>query len=361
MPYRVEDVLRSVQESAPPPHTTADDIISSAQRLRRRRTTGSAVTFLAVVAAAVTLLSGTPGAQVSPAAIPSMAASPAPLGPNLAVPSGPLPIYGEYITKDHRIGPTSQLAAGYQEVPVYRTDASDQVTDGIITVYRPGVYDPANFGQSDATLTYSAPFPVDVGLRPGTGRDLTYRWPGDTGPLITRTALAWQYAPDAWATFSPERRPSTLTRNDAVRIAMLLDQAPPGKRPARAPYRIGFLPANWQVAAVTETPEARSDLVSEVFLVNGPQPGISLSTPINMGLPVLRIATLKGEPDDPALRGRNGTHCYDTQSTCVLVHGGYHLEITDLTGALSTPDFRRIANALTPSDIANPTTWPPVT
>jgi hypothetical protein len=373
MSYHVRDVLESVQDTAPAPRTTTDDIIATARRMRARRTaavvTGGTAAFLAVVVAAAIGLR-TPAAEV-----PSVADSvPVSL---LTLPDKFSTVLGEYRVGPYQIGPVGAVTAGYQELPVYRdgqtwdgdNGQSYPLSDGMITFYRSGGYDPDALGAEEPSGTFGAAFPVTVAGRPGIGREMSYSTSVAAGVVYAaptvlpdryvRTALAWQYAPRAWATYVPQLLRRTESTQDALRIAA--EVTPQPARQIRMPYRLGFLPDGWQAVAVTESTTKMSDVVSEVFLHDGPLPKTKRVAKVDIRLPSVHIVVMRGQPKDEKIRGRDGVHCYSPQPACTLIVGGYFIDVDGrFSGSLSETDVRQIVLGLTPVDIADHAAWVPV-
>jgi len=370
-----------VQDGAPAPRTTTDDIISRAGRIRARRAAtavaGGVIACVALTTAAVTTL-GASGADVHNAAAPPVAASAAP-APSASAPPAPIssaaPVQpdgfrtrlGEYRVGEYKIGPAGQVAPGYQQIPVYRDGSTWSGDDGVkyplaegtITVYRAGVYDPDTFGRNgDGTLLVSAPYEVKVAGRAGTGQDFTYVSPVDGERLPVRAALAWQYAPDAWATFLPDYSRDGLPRADVAKIAagLVTDR----DRELRVPYRIGFLPDGWRPVAVTQTDNRTSTTVSRVFLHKGPLTE-SAARPIDEVFPrSAMINVFRGDPKDETISGKDGVHCATGRTSCMIVKGDYLIEVTDWNGGLSAAEVRQIAEGLQLKDLADQKTWLPL-
>jgi hypothetical protein len=96
--------------------------------------------------------------------------------------------------------------------------------------------------------------------RPGIQRQLTYKLPdladiraklkgnpalrpNDASiktELFTRTAFAWKFDGEAWATFVPETSREPLSREQTLAIVNALEPRP--AEPVRAPYSMGRLP-----------------------------------------------------------------------------------------------------------------------
>jgi hypothetical protein len=368
MSYHVRDVLESVQDTAPAPHTTTDDIIARARRMRARRTavrvTGGAAALVAVVVAAVATL-GAPPAEGPPAADSVQSSL-------LTLPDGFRTVLGEYRAGPYQIGPVGTVTAGYQELPVYRDgqtwDAQDghryPQPDGTITFYRPGVYNTAALGSEEPRVTYGATFPVTVAGRPGIGREVSYTrgqafgMPETSPTKYARTALAWQYAPKAWATYVPQLNMRSQPTQDALDIAAAVTPQP--ARPARLPYRLGYLPDGWQPVAVTESSSKMSSEVSDLFLHKGPVAKNALAAKVDIRLPSVEIVVIKGQPKDTKIRGKNGAHCYSPNPVCTIVAGDYFIDVEGGFSGLSETEVRQIVLGLTPADIADPSTWVPV-
>lgn len=382
MSYRVRDVLESVQQAAPAPHTTTDDIIARARRIRARRTaavvTGSAAAVLAVVVAA-TAGQGAPTGKTPPAAQgPSVAQGPSiavPLPGSLLTPPDTFStMLGEYRVGPYQIGPVGAVTAGFQELPVYRDgqtwNADDgtpyPLSDGLITIYRPGVFSPDTFGADEPTdYSFGAEFPVTVAGRPGIGREVSQSvspsggvdpsGPSNPQDRYVRTALAWQYEPGAWATYLPQFLLRNESTQDAVRVAAAVTPKP--RRQVRLPYSLDYLPVGWQIVAVTETRAKLSNQVSEVFLHDGPIPAANLRDKVDLRLPGVHIVVMKGQPKDGDIRGQDGVHCYAPQPACTVVSGDYLIDVDGRGSDLTETDVRQIVLGLHPVDLADQDTW----
>lgn len=277
---------------------------------------------------------------------------------------------GEYRVGAFKVGPAGQVAPGYQEIPVYRNGSTLQADDGTsyplaeatITVYRPGVYDPATFGGGgNETLVIGAPYPVKVAGKSGIGRDMTFISPVDSQKKWVRASLTWEYAPHAWATFIPNFDTVALPRTDAVKIAAKLAMGHP--RELRVPYRMGFLPAGWLPVAVTQTGSKISTEVSKVFLHRGPLTE-SAATRIDEIFPHSALITVfKGQPKDLASRGTERLHCYPRRAACDIIQGDYLIGVEDsnggVNGGLSDAEVRRITQGLQLLDLTDQKTWVP--
>ncbi|WP_305785539.1 hypothetical protein [Symbioplanes lichenis] len=392
MSYRIEDVLEAVQHGAPAPRTSTDDIIAGAHRIRRRRRTAAvagAGGAAAVVVALVTGLTGT--LRSAPPAPPVPAASPSPVvaRPVFTQPDGFASTLASFRAGKYRVGPVNQVTSGYQVLPVYRDgyvigvdDKEYPLADATITVYRPGVFDPATFGaKGEFNTAYGPAAKVDVGGTTALVRELTYLLPeqqamkkwlstrkdGDTSsardlPQVkyTRTAVAWEYADDAWATFLPGQGRDPFTRKDT--LAIVAGVRPAAERPLRMPYTFGWLPGGWQAVSVTQNAEDMSDVVSEVVLHDGPPSRAEQAGPVDDGVlsgGVVRVWT--GTPKDgyKAGKGRRVV-CDEPIRNCVLVlDAGHFAEFQSSGKGLTVADITKILMSLRPATMRDQESWPP--
>jgi hypothetical protein len=377
MSYHIRDVLRSAQEAAPAPCTTTDDIIARARRTRSRRNAaavaGSVAACLAVTVTAISTMGAASGdgqaagQPVNPASAPASAAvSARPDAPQLPVKAVDFATdLGDYRAGAYRVGPAGQVTAGYQEIPAYRdgdvweADGTHYpLSAGTVTVYRPGVYNPASFAfLGDTTLTIGERYPVKVNGRTAIGIDLTYISPTDRTTQYVRAALAWQYADGAWATFVPRYGTSALPRADAAKIAAGLTR---GKsRELRAPYRLGFRPSGWQAVGAVQTGATISTEVSVVFLHKGAV--ADPATRVDEVLPGnVKIEVMKGKPKNASIDGKNGVRCHPGRAACTIIRGDYLVDISSFGNPLPDADIQRIAQGLAFTDIADQATWVPV-
>lgn len=360
--------------------------------MRARRTagivTGSAAACLAVVATAVLGLGGPPSATDTPVAD-------APQTSLLTLPDQFSTVLGEYHAGGYQIGPVGAVTAGYQELPVYRDGQTWQdetgkkypLSDGMITIYRAGVFNPESFGSkqpipaastaaiANAQEKYGPASSVTVAGRPGVAHELWYPRQQAFGEELSpptkddgyvRTTLAWQYAPDAWATYVPDMIARSDSRQDAITIAEAVTPQP--DRQLRVPYKLGFLPEGWQTISVTESTTKESRAVSEVYLHKGAIAKADQATKVNLGMRgVVHIFVLNGHPNDenkgtpidPTFRG---VRCAAEVASCqVILDGGYYVDLDARDAGLSNAEVRRIAEELQPVKIADRDAWVPVT
>ncbi|MFI5938355.1 hypothetical protein [Actinoplanes sp. NPDC051494] len=386
MSYRIEDVLEAVQQGAPAPRTSTDDIIAGARRIRSRRrwaagtAAGGAVLTVAVLVAGLT---GTPQ-KTSPPVTP---AAPTVTERVFTQPDGFAATLGEYRVGRYTIGPVDAVTQGYQTLPVYRDGDTTRVgdkeylnADAVIRVYRPGVYDPRSFGAEQVYRgRYGRSTAITVAGRPGMKRELTYEVPTmrqfnnwydnptegmfpeeEGGPEYTRTAVAWEYADDAWAVFAPGQ--SLAPMSEADTLAMVAGLTPAQPRPIRVPYRIGYLPDGYQVVGALQVTPETDEIVSIVSIHRGPLKGDDLVDPMDeVSGGLLRI--WQGTPTDstrPATK--TGVRCDSQLTHCVRLFGddNYFAEFQSREGGLPEARIKQILSGLSFENVNDRSTWQPV-
>ncbi|MEV7623786.1 hypothetical protein [Actinoplanes sp. NPDC089786] len=396
MSYRIEDVLESVQEGAPAPRTDTDAIIAGARRIQARRrwaavggAGGAAVVAVAVV---VGLTGGVPRASspgtptaASPSAAPSKAAEPK----TYTQPKKLEFSIGESRTGRFHLGPVRSVSYGYQEVPVYR-DGNTMETDGVpypfpdgmIFLYRPGAYDIKQFGVPELERDkFGPPKDITISGRPGIERTLSYTVPDLTDmraklrnnprmkpndPSIktlsrTKTAVAWKYDGEAWATFVPWTTREELSRDETLKIVEALNPQQ-AVEPIRAPYTFGWLPVGWRPIAAEQNAAGTSEFLSTVKLDRKVPTGGELSLSFDNYPFGGELRIFHGKPKDgnaPA-QGKNVT-CTDVNGYCRMTIDSEHFaEFQKVGPGLSMDDVRHILRELTFTTLADQSTWKPL-
>lgn len=367
--------MKSLESTPPPPaQTTTDDIIGRARRARAWQSvalgSGVAAVLAVAVAVGVTTLDrpggGGPGVSAAGRPTPQSSFSPPPaerIDPPLPVKKvGFSTDLGPYRVGALRIGPADKITDGYVELPVYH----DGITLGggstyplavaTITVYDKDVYDTSTFGGAgDATLTIGDQYPMTVDGREALGRDWTYTSPVDKSKKHVVTALAWQYDEGAWATLLPNYGGPDLSREQAAQIAAGLTTA--GKQDLKVPYTFGYLPGGWQAVSVRQTPADTSEIVSDVFLHQGPV--ADPATRIDEVLPGhLQISVSKGlDPGKADFTDKEGVHCTPGRESCAVIHGDYRIGLHGNGSHLSDAEIKKIAEGLRLRDLADQSKW----
>ncbi|AGZ44169.1 hypothetical protein AFR_29540 [Actinoplanes friuliensis DSM 7358] len=380
MVYRMQDVLRSVEAMPPPPsRTTTDDIIGRARRSQIWRNvalgSGVAACLAVVVTVPALALTGPDMGGAQPAAQPAQQQSSAP--PPATPTDPPLPVkkvafrtdLAGYRIGEFQVGPPAYVTAGYTELPVYRDGvvglmSTPQGTSptmlpveiATITVYAKDVYDTATFGGAgNATLAIGQRYPMSIEGRQAWTRDWVYTSPVNPKKKMTMAALAWQHADGAWATLVPNFNSLDLSREQATKIATGLTTRTPVD--LKVPYRLSYLPANWQAVAVRQNPAANRNLISQVFLHQGPV--ADPAARIDDVLPGnLQISLMKGLGAGKAESiKKEGVHCTPGKATCAVIHGDYRIDLYGYGGTLSDTEIKKIADGLQLGDLAHQNTW----
>lgn len=233
MPLDMRELLAAAHGGEPPMRHTTDDFVGGGRRRRtRRRMTwaGSAAgTVLAMAAVTV---------------VPQMI-----IGTRTVVPTGQAVMFytatafnqtiSAYAVGDIRVSDPVNLTPGYQQSRISRVGDTKQyehaegqveqvqVSHSVLTVYRTGIFDPAQFGDAEQ---------VTVGSASG-------RYSADD------RALAWQYATGAWAVIRSGS--GDLSKADMLRLAEAMRTAP--ERPATLPWRMTYLPPGYHLSSMGVT------------------------------------------------------------------------------------------------------------
>ncbi|MFE9191958.1 hypothetical protein ACFYL6_20340 [Micromonospora sp. NPDC007208] len=366
----VRQVLEVAKAGSPPSRLTVDDIVASGRRRARWRRTaqslGSAA-GLAVVAGAAVFATTAPTPMDAPATYGSAGlASTAEHRPATA--SFALTFAG-YQIGDYRVGDPTEVTPGYQRAPIQRTAldvGGGQPTNavaGTLTVYRPGVFRPDRFRSGT---------PISVGGREGLETTLervlmVEAIDRDKQKVSSRPeqmpALAWQYAPGAWATIESEGLgergvSAQLQRQFAEKFTTTA-----GETVAKLPYQVTKLRAGWRLGSVTTGSSIPGDSsVSTAQYVPVETSFDSLTSPIDFEkVPSIRVSVAPNETSGP-LRHPTATPCPVGYHSCDLrIDDSYYVEVLDRSETLSSAEILAIAEGLRFATVADPTTWYPVT
>lgn len=251
-----------------------------------------------------------------------------------------------------------QIEAGYRVLTLHQADG---MPPGIrITVYDRGVRD----AEFEAARTQIG-VPVDVGGRPGfdtSGAEF------DRGLPVSGQAIAWEYAPDSWASVM-----AVLLPEQSMPTALLLDVATRTRfgeqRAMRVPYWFGYLPdglrpvygvemasagtfeANSRIE-YARRPADRADRGRFIDLDDGQVPS---------GSGLLVKVEERGPGDPPTDPGLIGVLTYPRQGAVVVEYVGYRLEIVVAYDDLERYDravLERIVAGMTfAPDVADISTW----
>ncbi|MFI7543691.1 hypothetical protein [Actinoplanes sp. NPDC049599] len=204
MQRRLSDLLEAAKADAPAPRYGVEDAVRAGRRLRRRRAAWATAAVAAVVAVAAVI------------ALPRLLP-----GPDFDYAGGDLTA----TIQSYEAGPLTvteavQVSPGYQIAqvigPTTKKGAKPAVR-GTVTVFRPGVFDPAGFATGTA---------VPVGGVTGRSRP---------------DAVAWEYAEDAWAVVRTWQ--ARLTRAQLIAVAAGLRSTAP--RTPTVGFKLTTVPAGF--------------------------------------------------------------------------------------------------------------------
>jgi hypothetical protein len=256
-------------------------------------------------------------------------------------------------------------------------DARGKVTTtfaGTLIVYQPKVFNPAPFHTGvPRTVQGRDAFQADVGeqmlggwntVAPVTIAGHDDDWTTSPG------ALAWQYAPDAWAVLignGIERvgGKTPFPGSDQVTVAQRFTAA---GQPisAKVPFRPGYLPAGFTLQSITgqSMTAGQGRMVTVVYTM--PQDWTApVSRPRQLAQDgsvtsvVINILWVDVPPPDAVKRtGR----CRAGQHTCMvtLPGGKFYVTVADPSKTLPDEELLKVADNLTYATITNPDIWYPV-
>jgi hypothetical protein len=375
MTGNVQDLLQRASATAlataPPMRRDVDDVVAAGRRRQARqrllRTGGTAAATVVAVAATVALPRAFDGA--APPSVASSASAPA--SPAALVYPPALFAYGlrGYTAGPFTVSAPVLVTPGYQELYVRRGDETLNLSDGsgrvvasapsfsaLVTVYRPGVFEPSRYAGGE---------PVRVNGRPGFFVSGAKYHAGGDQP--GSTALAWQYADNAWAVASSVTLVQ-YTRAELTQIAAGLAGAPAG--PATVALKLRWAPAGYvltSVGATDDYPSGAPYMVSSLRLIRTRPAYTALTEPVDAsatGSPTVRIALYPVEfTDDTHRRPGSAAYCNPGNADLCfrMTADGQYLAEVYSSGGLSQADLRRILDEAQFADPARPSTWFPVT
>jgi hypothetical protein len=189
------------------------------------------------------------------------------------------------------------------------------------------------------------------------------------GENVPYDALAWQYAPDAWAVIEEEayqRVPRDLP--PAALLALAERFTPRTAEPvtARLPFRAGHLPAGYELLAVDGQSMTAEHRGMVTFVYGRPDGWLdTLTGPVNVdrrrNVPTVVISILW--VDTPPLDAKKRTsRCNPGQHWCTtkLPGGEFYVVAEDPSETLSDAELLRVLDGLDFATIKKPDTWHPV-
>ena len=346
----LHDRMRAAGGGLPPASFTIDDLTSAGGRRVRRRRWAIGATSAAAVVASVALFVG-----LQPVPSPTTPVV-QPAEPSFAV------TFKSFQVAGFRVADPAVVTPGYVSAGVWRD--GDHV--GLLTAYRRGVYRPEaakNPSSVDIDGKRGIRYSNDQVLGVRTGTDPAGVDRG--GPVrfdeVKVDALAWEVAPDTWATlesFGPEGAlPDKAMRELAGRFR------PSGSATARIPYMVGYLPPGYelvQAGTYGRLVDANDGVLSGSAYHRGVPAFAGLTGILEFESPSSTALLISVRKTDPPVRDNCRPATTDRGVICerALVEG-LNLTVDDRTRLLKPAEVEKIINGITPADLNKPATWPP--
>jgi hypothetical protein len=364
----MREILELARADAPPPRSTVDDLVAAGRRRHRRLTVarraggaGVAATLAVVIG---TLMSLQPhsggGFATGPAAEPAK--------PEVATASPPFTFtFAGFSVDNYRVLAPDQVNPAYQVATIVRDNKDTKEAEfvGSLTVFQPGVFNPELFQQGTR---------VTVGGRDAFQAQLAHKllteWHMDryaNTDTINTDALAWQYAPNAWAVIDSEMFTSEKQQPfDYADQTRLAEQFRPGTGdplPARLPFQAGYLPDGFQLVSVDGQSMAAEGRGMTTFAYSKPDNALSSVTGrrdfFNTSpgpAAVISILWVDSPPPDAVART---SRCNAGQHWCMrnLPGNEFWVSVSDPSKSLSDEELLRVIDGLTFASIKEPSTW----
>lgn len=395
MTHELRELMLEAKADAPPLERDIESFLADGRKLVRRRRATTMVTAAAALAvaagAAVPHWVTQPATRPGPQAGGSSTATPETTRP-VSYPQGPY----EWAFRGYRTGVFTvtdplYVTPGYQQARIARGDEYDELHgtpqgtvkepsgSAVLTVYRPGVYDPVRFSGAENATVNGRPglYATYVPLNDDTGE--SYEVPPfwaerlrETGKPVPAEigrppgmSLAWQYTDGGWAVISTWEK---YTRDELVTIASGLAGTEPV--PTMVAFTVSSLPAGYKLDTTGTTKEE----------LLGPTPGSyvrfsrgaghnynKLSEPIlgDIATNPVRHLSIKLSPSwyakhsPPKGTPRNRAYC-PAENLCYRAtdDGKYQVEV--IGSGESNAELLKVLNGLTFADVDNLSTWVPI-
>jgi hypothetical protein len=372
----VREILQLAKADAPAARHSVDDIVAAGRR-RRRRAVGQWLGGAGVVAAAVataTLLTVS-NLALSGGRSTSTAMLPAAIPPAPAAPAASPPFtftFAGYQVDNYRVLPPDEVTLAYQTAGIILDNPTANPRSqyaGTLTVYQPGMFDPDEYRTgTPLTVQGREAFQADLsGPVLGAWNNDVYATPSlaPGTPTADRSALAWQYAPDAWAVINSEIQGAAFPPADEVKIAERFTVTNGAPTVAKVPFRAGYLPAGFTLQSVSGQSMTAENRGMVTFVYSLPQPTTKMSAARSLEHDgkvtsvVLSILWVDTPPPDAVKRT---SRCNPGQHWCVttLPGGEFYLATEDPSATLSDAELLRVADGLTFANIKDTSTWYPI-
>jgi hypothetical protein len=367
------EMLLMAKGDTPPARHSVDDIIAAGRRRRRRRAFIARVGGSGVVAAAVATVGvlvsvnlTVGGNQAPDAALPLAVVSPSPTTP---APSPPFTFtFDGYKVGDYRVVAPDEVTLAYQKAAVLRDvrDARGKVTvdyAGTLTVYQPRMFDPARF-ETGLKLTVQGrdAYQTKVQQEKVEGWDvegpIRFKREDPKPEMVVGDALAWQYAPDAWAVLEPELYVDAngFPAADQIRVAERFAVAD-GPVLAKLPFRTGYLPAGFTLQSISGQSMTAEHRGMTTLVYAKPQPPTAARDRTATSV-VISVLWVDAPPPDAMKRK---SRCNAGQHWCMttLPGGEFYVAVEDPSKTLSDPELLKIVDSLAFADVKDASTWFP--
>lgn len=374
----LSEMLTEAKAGPPPARYSVDDAVAAGRRLQtRRRAAWSGAAVAAAVVAVATVVS-----------VPRLVAGPPPAPPaaSQAIAKAPLDYPAkpwEYAFKAYQVGEFQVhdpflVTADFQQASVRIGDDVDEYLTGpgedvkrtepaenlLLTVYRPGRYDPKQFAGGEQ---------VTVGGESGLFKERTFI-DGDTAMIDNHRGLAWQYAEDAWAVLNTFKSDDAgkAGKAELVKVAAGLSGVP--AYPATVAIKLGEIPAGYQLVQGGRAPGYPNGSANEAYrtsllLAKGkPKASAKLTDAVadddNVGREIrINLATTEySQKNRPPAGAEDAPYCNaGNDSLCYRMAPGekYQVEIIG-SGDTSSDELKAILAGITFADVDDPSTWFPL-
>jgi hypothetical protein len=375
----MHELLEIARQDAPPARYGVDDIVAAGRRRRRwalaQRIGGIGTVAVAVVTAGVLVagnlvLSG--GSAVQPAVPKATADKKETPAPYVIVPPFSFTFDG-YRMGEFRVLPPDEINAGFQNTAVVRdgkdANGKSEVTYvARLTVFARGVFAPTKF-TSGTKLTVQGREAYQTRLT--VMRSNRFNRDGEfvDGQAVPYDAMAWQYAPDAWAMIEEEayqNAPVDLLPATMVALAERFTPRPAAPVSARLPFRAGYLPAGYELLAVSGQSMTGEHRGMVTFVYGRPDGWLdTLTGPVNVdrrrNVPTVVISLLWVDDPPPDAKKRT-SRCNPGQHWCMsrLPGGEFYVVAEDPSETLSNDELIKVLDGLAFATIKKPDTWHPV-
>jgi len=375
----MHELLQIAREDAPPARYGVDDIVAAGRRRRRwalaQRIGGIGTVAVAVVTAGVLVvanlaLSG--GTTAQPAVPKAPVDGKAPPAPYVIVPPFSFTFDG-YRLDGYRVLPPDQINEGYQRAAIVRDtkDANGKRRADYVatlTVFARGVFAPTKF-TSGTKLTVQGREAYQTRLTVKRSHQFNADGEFVNGKDIPYDALAWQYAPDAWAVIEEEayqNTPVDLLPATEVALAERFTLRTAAPVAARLPFRAGYLPAGYELLAVDGQSMTAEHRGMVTFVYGRPDGWLNtLTGPVNVqhrrNIPTVVVSILWVDTPPPDAKKRT-SRCNPGQHWCMskLPGGVFYVVAEDPSETLPDAELLKVLDGLDFATIKRPDTWHPV-